>query len=207
MGVDRETMTGVSVEGSVFSDVNWERVADSEFVECTFVGSDLSEAIVSKSRFVDCRFEGCDLSLWRPTDALVGGCHFEDCRMLGIDWTVASWPRAPLHEANTFLRCDLSLSTFADLDLGATRFIECRLHESSFRSARLAGADFTLSECPGVDFHGADLSEASLVGVAGLTIDPLSSKLEGATVDAGGAMAILDSLGINLAGGDPPSGP
>jgi uncharacterized protein YjbI with pentapeptide repeats len=208
-GVERETVTGLVFDGSVFADVNWERVENAEFQGCTFVGSNLNEAVVKASRFVECRFERCDLSLWKPTDSVVGGCHFEDCRMLGIDWTIASWPRVALYEANTFLRCDLSHSTFADLDLGPTRFSECRLRESSFRFARMAGADLKESDCLGTDFHGADLSGAALVGVAGLTVDPLSSKLQGATVDADGAIAILESLGINLEAvqPDPPSEP
>lgn len=203
--VERETVTGVVVDGSVFDKVDWERVEQSEFLGCTFIGSNFSEAIVSDTRFVECRFDRCDFSLWKPPDSLVGGCHFEDCRMLGIDWTIGSWPRVRLYEANTFLRCDLSLGTFADLDLGPTRFSECRLRESSFRFARMVGADLKGSDCLGADFRGADLSGASLVGVAGLTIDPLSSKLQDASVDADGAIAILESLGINLETVEPDS--
>ena len=203
--MERETVTGVVVDQSVFADVNWERVEDAEFHGCTFVGSDFSDAIVTESRFVECRFERCDLSLWKPANSVVGGCHFEDCRLLGVDWTLASWPRVALYEANTFLRCDLSMGTFADLDLGPTRFSECRLRELSFRFARMAGADLRGSDCLGTDFHGADLSGAALVGVAGLTVDPISSKLDGATVDAEGAIAILQSLGINLETVEPDS--
>jgi uncharacterized protein YjbI with pentapeptide repeats len=186
------------VDGEVFTDVNWERVNHSEFHTCTFVGSNLSEAIVSDTRFVECRFERCDFSLWKPTDSLIGGCHFEDSRLLGIDWTLADWPRVALYEANVFLRCDLSMGTFVDLELGSIQFSECRLRESSFRFARMAGADLRGSDCLGADFHGADLSGAGLVGAVGLLVDPLSSKLRGATVDAATGMAILDSLGINL---------
>ena len=207
--VEREAVDGVVVEGSLFTGVNWSSVTDSEFQGCTFVGSDLSEATIEGSRFLECRFERCDLSLWKPTDSVVGGCHFEDCRLLGIDWTIGAWPRVPLHEANTFIRCDLSMGTFADLELGPTRFRDCRLRESSFRFARLAGADFGGSDCLGADFHGADLTGAHLVGVPGLMLDPLSSKLGGAIVDATAGMAILESLGINLAstGPDAPQEP
>ena len=205
--VEREAVSGMVVEEETFTDVNWERVNDSEFDACTFVGSDFSEAIVSDTRFVDCRFERCDLSLWKPAGSLIGGCHFEDSRLLGIDWTLADWPRVALNEANAFLRCDLSMGTFADLDLGPTRFIECRMRESSFRFARMAGADLKGSDCLGADFHGADLSGASLVGVAGLAVDPIASKLDSAIVDAEGAIAILESLGINLEAVEPDSSP
>ena len=205
--VERETVTGVVADQSVFADVNWERVADAEFHGCTFVGADFSEAKVTDTRFVECRFERCDLSLWKPTRSVIGESHFEDCRLLGVDWTLASWPRVALYEANTFLRCDLSMGTFADLDLGATRFSECRMRESSFRFTRMAGADLKGSDCLGADFHGADLSGASLVGVAGLGVNPMSSKLDGATVDAEGAIAILEALGINLETVEPDSSP
>jgi len=196
--VDRESISGIVAEGSIFTDVHWGSVADSEFQGCTFVGSDLSKAGVGASRFIECRFERCDMSLWKPIDSMFGECGFEDCRMLGIDWTMASWPRVPLHEANFFVRCDLSMGTFADLDLGAVRFNDCRLRETSYRFARLGGSDFEGSDCLGADFHGADLSGARLVGVLGLVLDPLSTKLAGATVDAPAGVAILESLGINL---------
>jgi uncharacterized protein YjbI with pentapeptide repeats len=71
----------------------------------------------------------------------------------------------------------------------------------------MVGADLKGSDCLGADFHGADLSGASLVGVAGLAVDPMSSKLEGATVDAEGAIAILECLGINLESVEPDSSP
>jgi len=196
--VERETVSGMVAEGAIFTDVSWERVEESEFHGCTFVGSNLSEAIVSDTRFVECRFERCDFSLWKPSGSLIGSCRFEDSRLLGIDWTLADWPRVALYEANVFLRCDLSMGTFADLELGSIHFIECRLRESSFRFARMAGADLRGSDCLGTDFQGADLSGAGLVGAIGLLVDPLSSKLQGATVDAAAGIAILGSLGINL---------
>ena len=129
----------------------------------------------------------------------MGACRFTDCRMLGIDWTLAAWPRVPLHDPNVFTRCDLSMGTFADLYLGPVSFEDCRLRETSFRFARLAGTDFRGSDCLGADFHGADLTEARLVGVNDFYVDPRVTKLEGSTVDTGTGVAILDSLGIKLA--------
>lgn len=200
--MEGESISGVVAEGSTFTGVHWQRVTDAEFLGCTFVGSDLSNADIRGSRFIECRFERCDLSMWKPKDSVFGECRFEDCRMLGIDWTGASWPRVPLHEANVFVRCDLSMGTFADLDLGATGFTECRLRETSYRLARLGGSAFEGSDCLGADFHGADLSGASLVGVKGLAVDPQSTKLVGATIDAPTGVAILESLGINLYSAD-----
>jgi uncharacterized protein YjbI with pentapeptide repeats len=196
--MNTEAVEGAAAEGTVFTDVNWGSVIESEFQGCTFVGADLSEAVIADSRFVDCHFQRSDLSLWKPTDSVIGGCVFEDCRMLGIDWTLASWPRVPLHEANAFARCNLSMGTFADLDLGPVRFGECRLRETSFRHARMAGADFGGSDCRGADFHGADLTGALLVGVLDLSVDPRSTKLEGARVDAVTGVGILELLGITL---------
>jgi uncharacterized protein YjbI with pentapeptide repeats len=195
---EREAVAGVVAEGATFNRVTWQSVTDSDFQDCTFVDSDLSDAALSASRFVDCRFERCDLSLWKPVDSVFGGCRFEDSRMLGIDWTLASWPRIALHDPNVFVRCDLSMGTFMDLDLGAIEFRECRLRETSYRFARLAGARFDGSDCVGCDFHGSDLSRARLVGVLGLAVDPASTKLAGATVDAAAGVAILESFGLTL---------
>jgi len=196
--MEREVIAGTVAEGAVFTGVDWGSVIDGEYLRCTFVGSRLSEGTAAESRFVECRFEKCDLNLWRPINSVIGGCLFIDCRMLGIDWTQAVWPRVPLHEANVFTRCDLSLGAFADLDLGPVLFEECRLREVSFRHARMAGADLSGSDCLGADFYAADLSGARLVGVKDLSVDPRTAKLEGSTVNAVTGMAILESLGITL---------
>jgi uncharacterized protein YjbI with pentapeptide repeats len=182
----------------VFTDVDWEEVIDAEFHSCTFVGADLHEALARNTRFVDCRFEGSDLSLWRPTDSSLGGSQFKDCRMLGIDWTLATWPPVSLHDPNQFLRCDLSMGTFANLDLGPVVFEECRLREVSFREARMLGARLDGSDCLGADFQSADLREAGLMNVDGLLVDPRTTELAGATVDAATGVAILEMLGIKL---------
>jgi uncharacterized protein YjbI with pentapeptide repeats len=195
---EREDITGAVREGATFTGVNWRSISDSEFNDCTFLDSDLNHASVDASRFLDCRFERCDLSLWKPVDSVFGGCRFEDSRMLGIDWTPAAWPRVALHDPNRFVRCDLSMGTFNDLDLGAVEFWECRLRETSFRFARLSGSRFDGSDCLGCDFHGSDLTGARLVGVLGLTVDPSSTKLAGATVDAATGVNILESLGLIL---------
>lgn len=206
--MSRESVREISNEGTVFTDADWEEVVDAEFHSCTFVGADLHEALVRNTQFIDCRFERCDLSLWRPTDSTLGGSQFEDCRMLGIDWTLAVWPSVPLHDANRYVRCDLSMGTFANLDLGPATFDECRLREVSYRETRLVGAQFGRSDCLGADFHGADLSGAGLVGVEGLVVDPRTTKLVGATVDAATGVTILEMLGINLgeSGAEDPQG-
>jgi uncharacterized protein YjbI with pentapeptide repeats len=189
---------GAGEEEELFTDVNWAEVLEAEFRSCTFIGCDFSGAQIRKSRFVDCHFQRCDLSLFKPTDSVFGGSRFEDCRMLGVDWTMAVWARVPLHEPTVFVRCDLSLGTFTDLDLALVTFEECRLREVSYRNARLVGARFQGSDCEAADFLGADLTDACLTGVRGLWVDPRTTKLEGATVDATSAVVILESLGINL---------
>lgn len=196
--MDRGTMNGLVAEDQTFTEEAWGAVTDAEFQECTFVGCDFSEARFQAVRFIDCTFERCDLSMLKPIDCTVGGSQYVDCRMLGIDWTLAVWPRVPLHEPNAFVRCDLSMSTFADLMLGAVRFEECRLREVTYRDANLAGAVFDRSDCAGADFLGADLSGASFRGVVGLWLDPRSVRLEGATVDPATGASILESLGVNL---------
>jgi uncharacterized protein YjbI with pentapeptide repeats len=196
--VPREVIDGLITEGETFKDADWGSVSESDFRDCTFVACDFSEAQFRSVRFVGATFRQCDLSLLKPTDCSIGESQFEDCRVLGVDWTVAKWPRVPLHDPNTFSRCDLSLGTFTDLMLGAVRFEECRLREATFRNTTLTGAVFDRSDCSGADFLGADLSGASLRNVDGLWLDPRTTRLEGATVDPAAGALILESLGINL---------
>lgn len=198
----RGAVDGLMAEGETFTDEKWGSIVGAEFQDCTFVGCDFSGARWRSVRFIGCTFHRCDVSLVKPTDCTIGDSRFEDCRMLGVDWTLAVWPRVPLHEPNTFVRCDLSMSTFTDLVLGATRFEECRLREVSYRNAKLGEAVFDGSDCSGTDFLGADLSGAGLRRVADLHLDPLSTRLKGAIVDAATGVSILESLGINLATDD-----
>ena len=197
--MSKESGTGLVAEGEVFAEPNWEELIEADFQGCTFVSADLHETLIRSSRFVECRFERCDLSLWHPVDSTFGGSRFEDCRMLGIDWTLAVWPRVPLYDPNTFVRCDMSMGTFANLDLVEVTFEECRLREVSYRETRLSRGRFDNSDCLGADFFGADLTGAGLVGVDGLAVDPRVTRLEGATVDGATGAAILNLLGINLA--------
>jgi uncharacterized protein YjbI with pentapeptide repeats len=201
--VEPAEVKGIYAEDEVFTEENWKSVIDGEFQVCTFVACDFSEAEFRAVRFVGCTFERCDLGLLKPTDCTFGESRFEDCRMLGIDWTLAAWPSVPLYESNAFVRSDLSMGTFTDLVLGPVRFEDCRLREVSYRNAALGESVFDGSFCEGADFLGADLTGASLRRVVGLHLDPRSTRLEGATVDAATGVSILESLGINLADDEP----
>ena len=200
----RDAVANLVAEDQTFTEETWAAITESEFSECRFEGCDISEAVFRAARFIDCTFVRCDMSLMKVTDCTFGGSRFEDCRMLGIDWTRGTWPRIPLHEPNTFVRCDLSMNTFTDLVLGAVRFEECRLREAGFRHAFLADSVFDGSDCAGADFLEADLSGASLQRTVSLIVDPRTTRLEGATVDAATGAAILESRGINLAMEDRP---
>jgi uncharacterized protein YjbI with pentapeptide repeats len=189
-------------EDRTFTGTAGGNVARCSFSGCSFRNVEAADVAVQSTRFVECRFLDCDLSLVRLTDTTITGCRFEGCRISGVDWTRARWPKHTVAGANRFVRCDLSSSTFSGIHLGSIVMRECRLGGSTFREASLPGADLSDSEAAGADFSGADLRRTRLVGVRDLVVDPSTCRLEGAVVDAGTALVVLEALGLVIEAAD-----
>ena len=71
--------------------VRQEEVLANEFYGCVFRDSDFSETAFVRCRFVNCHFIKCDLNLMRVTGSSFTETAFEDCKMVGVDWTMATW--------------------------------------------------------------------------------------------------------------------
>ncbi len=194
----RESVFETVCEGVVFTDVDWEEVIDAEFHSCTFVGADLHEALARNTRFVDCRFEGSDLSLWRPTDSSLGGSRVQrlpDARNR-LDIGNLAARIAPRPEPVPSLRPEHG-----------------HVRQSRPRSGGLRGVPVAGGELPGGPYArrparwlrlpGCRLPKRGLAGSRSderrwTLVDPRTTELAGATVDAATGVAILEMLGIKL---------
>lgn len=179
-----------------FADAAIQSIDECEFDGCTFRNVVFNAATIRSSRFVDCTWVGCDLSLMDPLDSVFSECSFEECRISGVNWTMSVRRDAAIAEPNTFARCDLGMSNFAELDLTGWRFVDCRVAESGFREATLTDAHFERTDLNGADFANADLSGATLIECPGLYLDPTLTKLTGTTVSATTAVQIAEALGL-----------
>ena len=77
---------GSTLEGETFRDECAELPAGRalECAGCTFERCTFSDFDVERCYFVDCAFVGCDLSGLRMASSLFSRTHFKDCRMTGL---------------------------------------------------------------------------------------------------------------------------
>jgi fluoroquinolone resistance protein len=147
---------------------------------------------------VDCAFARCDLSLCRVDDCSFTSVKFVDSRLLGVDWTEASWPALGLFERIGFERCAISHSTFDGLGLRRIQIAGCVAHNVDFTQA-----DLTEANCTGTDFRESrflhtNLTEADFASATNYAIAPHLNVLHKTRFSLPEAMALLRGLDIIL---------
>ncbi|ULU26529.1 pentapeptide repeat-containing protein [Dyella terrae] len=194
--------TDNAYDDATFEDVqaNGAALDGIRFHDCSFVRCQFSEATLARCRFSDCEFRECNLSLAKLTGSGFDAARFIDCKMVGIDWTRAHWPRVRMAKALAFERCVINDSSFFGLDLREFVLIECRALD----------VDFTDANCEDADFHGTDLRDsvfartrlgrANFVEAQNYRIDVFHNDIKRARFSLPEAVALLDSLGIELEG-------
>ena len=184
----------------VFKDIHLdgERLTESECYDCTFTGCSFVEATLKRCRFVDCTFRDSDLSLVQVPDSVFAGVRFEACRLVGIDWTQASWSDVRLGEPLRFVDCDLNHSTFIGLALQGLILRDCRAVDVDFREADLTRATFAGTDLAASLFLQTDLTRADLSRARNYHISPSANTLTGAKFSLPEALALLYSMDIEL---------
>jgi uncharacterized protein YjbI with pentapeptide repeats len=175
-------------------------LASCEFEECRFVACDLSASEIRACRFAECSFEQCDLSLVRLPRSAFTACRFEDSKIIGVNWTEATWPEGRLWVPIGFERCAINDSTFLGLALREIRVVECAAHDVDFREADLTKADFSGTDLRGSLFVSTNLTGADLRSARDYRIDPRVNTLKGARFSLPEAISLLEGLDIDLTG-------
>ena len=162
---------------------------------CRFEGCVLEGAVLQGCTFTDSVFAGCNLS---RVD--LDGSRFIDCRFVDSKALAVVWSRARRAELSVrpwdFERCRLDLASFQEGSVAGSRFSDCSLRESDFAASDCRGVDFGGSDLTGAVFVGTDLRGASLVGAGGYAFDPSQNRVAGLRVEAGGAVALVEALGV-----------
>lgn len=179
-------------------DLSGEEVRDKEFAGCTFTGCSFLETRFAACRFVDCAFARCDLSLCRVDDCSFTNVEFVDSRLLGVDWTEASWPALGLFEPIGFERCDISHSTFDGLRLRRIQVADCVAHNVDFTQVDLNGANCTGTDFQESRFLHTNLTEADFTRATNYAIAPHLNVLHRTRFSLPEAMALLRGLDIIL---------
>ena len=148
--------------------------------------------------FLECTFVGCDLTLARMGGATVRGTRFEDCRLLGVD--LGAWRADGLGIEAAFVACDLDRAQAHHVDLRACTFEGGRARASAWTGADLRGVAFDGVDLTGARFEGCDLRDADLRGARGYRLDPTRNRVAGLRVALPEAATLLAELGLRLDG-------
>ncbi len=171
---------------------------DIEFEECLFEDCDFSRAKFKQCKFINCDFVRCNLSLIDLSGSKFFGATFQESKLVGVDWTKATWPVYHLDFELKFQRCILNDSSFFGLTLNELIADACKLHEvdfreGDFRKSTLSGCDFTHSLFMNTNLENVDFSEST-----DFAINVLENKVKGAKFSRYEASSLLELLGIEL---------
>ena len=128
----------------------------------------------------------------------VRGITFTDCKVIGVNWTRASWPRLILAPPLTFRKCVLDDSSFFGLSLEEIVIEECKARDVDFREANLRGVNFSYSDVAHSLFGRTNLTGADFTEATGYAIDIFANEIKHAKFSRHEAIRLLDSLDIEL---------
>jgi len=168
------------------------------FYACVFRNCDLTGVSFKFCKFSDCSFESCNLSLVKVRGSLFAGTSFKDSKLVGVNWTEASWPKIRLACPLQFDGCLLTDSTFLGLSLEGALITRCRAKDADFREADLSKADLSHTDFSGALFGRTNLAGANLDQARNYAIRPADNVIKGASFSMPEAMALLYCMDIKI---------
>lgn len=168
------------------------------FEDCGFTGCNFSDATLTDCKFVDCTFNQCNWSNVRIDTTRFSNVEFVECKMLGVDWTRATWPRVAVGAPLQFRKSILDDCSFFGLKLEEIVVEDCLARRCDFREADLARSVFRRTDLADARFGKTRLTEADFSAATNYSIDVLDNDVERARFSRAEALSLLDSLGIEL---------
>ena len=189
-----ETFENLELSGRKFHHI--------DFVSCKFKHITADETTWYSCSFRDCKFNDCNLDLMRVDRSVFKSIQFTNCKMLGINWTNASWwtkqEIAQLVKKIDFKDCVLNYSSFMSLKLTGIKMIGCIAHEVDFSETVLTKADFSGTDLTRAIFRNSDLSKADFRKARNYAFSPVVNKIDKAKFSLPEAMSLLHSMDIEL---------
>ena len=183
-----------------FKDMNFSEmeINEKEFDGCTFEKCDFSDAIFKRSNFVDCEFINCNLSLVKIDYSKFSDVCFRDSKLIGINWTTATWPGMIFTSPLKFYKSILNDSSFYGLALQDLQLEDCKAHNVDFREGDFSNSNFTYTDLTGCFFGSTNLSGVDFSEATNYDIDIYQNKIDKARFSRFEAVRLLDSLEIEL---------
>jgi fluoroquinolone resistance protein len=183
-----------------FEGINFsgQEIAAKEFDGCTFKDCDFSEATFKRCNFVDCEFTRCNLSLVSVAYSKFSDTAFHESKLIGINWTKASWSTLVFSSPIKFYKSIVSDSSFYGLSLQEIVFDECKAHNVDFREGDFSHACFTYTDLSGSFFNNTNLTGADFSEATDYDIDIYQNEIKRAKFTRFEAVRLLESLEIEL---------
>lgn len=175
-----------------------EELLNKEFEECEFVDCDFNQTIFRKCRFLDCSFTRCNLSVVKVPQSQFREVSFTECKVIGVDWTRASWSSIMFSASLKFHKSIINDSSFFGINLREIAIEECIAHDVDFRGGNFSGSNFRLTDFKDCLFSNTDLTGIDFTEATNYDIDVYSNKINNAKFDRYEAVRLLYSLGIEL---------
>lgn len=173
-------------------------IKSKEFDNCTFTGCNFSDSAFINCKFYECKFVNCNLSMVSVVGCSFFDVAFEDSKLIGINWTKASWPRIKLSSPFRFDKCILNNSSFYGLGLKEIAMIECRAKEIDLRECDCTEANFTHTDFEGSLFGKTNLTRADFSEATNYNIDLFNNAVKNAKFSLPEAISLLSCLEIEI---------
>ena len=175
-----------------------QKITSKEFEDCTFTECDFSDVTLDKCDFIDCHFIKCNLSVVKLGYSKFSDVVFEECKVIGVDWTKATWPNLTNYSQIKFHQCILNDSSFYGLGLEELVMEGCKAHDVDFREANVKEANFSGTDFLHSLFGKTNLSLANFSESINYSIDVYNNFIKGAKFCRYEAVSLLESLEIEL---------
>jgi len=179
-------------------DLTNSQIDHKEFDNCIFKDCNFSDAIFEHCKFIECEFNSCNLSLVKLKYSKFMDVSFTECKLVGVDWTVATWPSMKVPATIEFNKCVLNDSSFYGLYLAEIKLVDCRAHDVDFREGNFKEADFSSTDFTHSLFSSSNLYGANFEYAENYFIDLNSTNISKAKFSRSEAVALLESLDIEL---------
>jgi uncharacterized protein YjbI with pentapeptide repeats len=123
---------------------------------------------------------------------------FKDSKVIGVDWTMASWSKFISFSPVNFYECVIDFSTFIGLSLVKISFKECGVKDVDFSGADLTEADFSKAVLSKSQFRNTNLTQANFEDATDYTIDVTVNMVSKAKFSLPEAISLLRGLEIKL---------
>jgi uncharacterized protein YjbI with pentapeptide repeats len=124
--------------------------------------------------------------------------QFEGCKVIGINWTEASWQKGGFFRLIDFHDCTLNYSSFFGLKLKGIKITQSTAREVDFGETDLTAGVFDHTDFSGSIFMHTDLTEADFTTATNYSISAKNNTLKKTKFALPEAMSLLYSLDIIL---------